>query len=110
MPYVERDGFGHVKGRFASEQVGRAEEWLDDGHPDLGYKSPEEIAKEALAAEDALAKAYVKARPTVKYLATHTPAECRTYVETNVNNLAEAKALLADYAEALCVLFRREFR
>lgn len=35
MPYVQRDEQGRVTGRFASLQAGLAEEWLDDGHPDL---------------------------------------------------------------------------
>ena len=49
MPYVERRDL-RVVGRYARPQPGYAEEWLDEGHPDLSYKSPKELAKEA--AED----------------------------------------------------------
>lgn len=73
-------------------------------------KTPDEIAKEALSAEDAQAKAYAKAAPVIQYLATHTPAECEAYVAANVTDLASAKNLLGKFAIALCVLARREFR
>lgn len=35
MPFVQRDNSGAVIGRFANLQPGFAEEWLEDGHPDL---------------------------------------------------------------------------
>lgn len=40
MPYVERDEFGNVKGRYANPQPGYAEEWLNNGHPDLVMPVP----------------------------------------------------------------------
>jgi hypothetical protein len=35
MPYVQRDVAGKVVGLYANFQEGYAEEWLDEGHPDL---------------------------------------------------------------------------
>lgn len=35
MPFVSRDSNGHVTARFTCLQEGFAEEWLEDGHPDL---------------------------------------------------------------------------
>lgn len=35
MPYVERNANGTVRAQYACPQPDMAEEWLDDGHPDL---------------------------------------------------------------------------
>ena len=35
MPFVQRNESGQVTGVFTNAQVGFAEEWLDDSHPDL---------------------------------------------------------------------------
>jgi hypothetical protein len=35
MPYVERDSDGRISGLYAQLQSGFAEEFLDEGHPDL---------------------------------------------------------------------------
>ena len=35
MPYVQRDTFGKIVGRFANPQRGIADEWLPDNHADL---------------------------------------------------------------------------
>lgn len=40
-------------------------------------------------------------------LRSMTPAQARTWVGTNVNNLSDAKSLLATMAAVLCVLARR---
>lgn len=46
MPFVERDEEGKVIGRYANLQPETAEEWLDDGHPDLvlsGHEIPQTV-------------------------------------------------------------------
>lgn len=40
MPYVQRDDAGKVSATFANKQDSYAEEWLDEGHPDLEPASP----------------------------------------------------------------------
>ncbi|MDU9408231.1 phage tail protein [Pseudomonas sp. zfem001] len=35
MPYIQRNPAGQIVGRFANLQPGTAEEWLDEGSPDL---------------------------------------------------------------------------
>lgn len=43
MPYVERDGDGRISGLYAQLQSGFAEEYLDEGHPDVvGILTPDE--------------------------------------------------------------------
>ena len=77
-------------------------------------KSQEQIdavlAERARVAADAESLDYAKAAPVIKYLATHTPAECEDYVQTNVTDLASAKTMMKHFAVALCVIARREFR
>ena len=109
MPYVERK-LGQVVGKYAQKQAGYAEEWLDDGHPDLSVESPEELAQKA--AHEALeqARTEAKADTVVQYLATHTPAECGRYVQDNVVDLPSAKAFLKSVAMVLSVLARKELR
>ena len=46
MPYVQRDRSGAVTGSFANAQKGFADEWLDDGHPDLAPRAPTEVEVE----------------------------------------------------------------
>ena len=53
MPYVERDAELTVTGKYARLQPGIAEEWLDDGHPDL-EPSTEQLASAARADRDKL--------------------------------------------------------
>lgn len=62
------------------------------------------------AIEDEESRATAKADNVIRYLVTHTPAECAAYVNANVNNLADAKAFLGKVAMVLSVLARREFR
>lgn len=45
----------------------------------------------------------------LQFLRTHTPAEVEAYVEANVNNLAQAKAVLKVLAKVVAYLARREF-
>ena len=80
---------------------------------DAYLASPEyaaHLAKQATAAEDAAAVSQAKLNATIQYLATHTPAECAAKVQAEVTNLATAKDMLAHFAQALCVLVRRELR
>lgn len=56
------------------------------------------------------AKAEAKADNVVQYLRDHTPAECEAYVQTNVTDLASAKALLKKFAIVLCVLSKQNLR
>jgi hypothetical protein len=51
MPYVQRNQDGAVVGRFAIAQPGLAEEWLDDGHPDLQPTREQQIAANVAAVE-----------------------------------------------------------
>jgi hypothetical protein len=44
MPYVQRNQDGAVIGRFAIAQPGIAEEWLDEGHPDLAPTAADQAA------------------------------------------------------------------
>lgn len=77
-------------------------------------KSSEQIAavmaEKDRIATDTAALEYAKAVPVIRFLATHTPTECENWVQANVTDLASAKTLLKNYAIALCVLARREFR
>lgn len=62
------------------------------------------------ALADAQAKASAQADNVIQYLINHTPAECDSYVQTNVTDLASAKAFLRKVAIALCVLAKMELR
>ena len=66
--------------------------------------TPEELAAEARRQAIATAKAEAKADTVVQYLRDHTVAECVQYVDTNVTNLASAKAFLEKVAVVMCVL------
>lgn len=110
MPYVERNSQNYVVGRYLVSQPGYAEEWLDDGHPDLSAKTPEQLAVEAQKALDAAAKESAKLDAVIQYLVTHTPDECAQYVQDNVVDLPSAKAFLKKVAIALSVLTKRELR
>lgn len=68
--------------------------------------SPARLAEEAASA----AKAYAGADAVVQYLRDHTPAECEAYVMANVTDLPSARALLAKFAVALCVLTKQNLR
>jgi hypothetical protein len=49
----------------------------------------------------------LKADTVVQYLRTHTPAECATYVNSNVTDLASAKTVLSKLA-MICAYLARE--
>jgi hypothetical protein len=59
---------------------------------------------------DAQAKEEAKADNVVQFLREHTPAECVDYVQTNVTDLASAKALMKKFAIVLCVLSKQSLR
>lgn len=121
MPYVQRNGEGKVIGRYACMQPGIAEEWLELGHPDLD-KSPEQLAAEAQQVADSTERQNAKAVASLLYLANHTNAEIRAFIDSNINvasvtDLASAKACLnrmenriEDLAVGLAVFVRRELR
>lgn len=77
-------------------------------------RPPEQIAADNAAQEqaivDSVAETLAKADPVIKYLVSHTPAECAAYVQANVTSLATAKDMLAKMAMALSVLARRNLR
>jgi hypothetical protein len=56
---------------------------------------------------DTVDAAAASADTAVQTLRGMTPAQAATYVENNVNNLADAKALLKTMAKVICVLARR---
>lgn len=86
------------------------------------YIAPEPTAEEiaaaaaaaaALKAEqeaDRIARNEAREDAVIQYLRDHTPAECVSYVNTNVTDLASAKDLLKKYAVILCVLAKQNFR
>lgn len=59
---------------------------------------------------DAIAHAEAKADTVVQYLRDHTPAECESYVQINVTDLASARQMLKKFAVALCVLAKQNLR
>lgn len=67
-------------------------------------------AAEKQASDDATDLNLAKANPVIRYLVTHTPAECAAYVQTNVTNLNTAKDMLAHLAAALSVIARNQLR
>lgn len=109
MPYVERDNEHFVKGTYGTPQPGYAEEWLDEGHPDLSLKRPEEIAREQQAAADSAQRDDARQSPVIQYLVSHGNDEIRQYVDTAAN-LAALKAIVGHLAVAVAVLARRELR
>ena len=85
-------------------------------------KSAEELAKEAQQSADAVERAGAKNVAALKYLANHTNAEIRAFLQgdiavASVTDLASAKACLnrmenriEDLAVGLAVFVRRELR
>lgn len=69
-----------------------------------------QAALESVKTADASAVAFVKSRPIIQYLATHSPAECNAKVQADVTDLASAKVMLGNFAEALCVLTKQSLR
>lgn len=67
-------------------------------------------AAEAQKVADEAARIVAKADTVVQYLRDHTPAECEAYVQTNVTDLASARALMKKFAVALCVLSKQSLR
>ena len=82
----------------------------DQEAAELLAPTPEQIAAAAQAAIDATARAEAKADSVVQYLRDHTPAECEAYVQTNVTDLASARALMKKFAVVLCVLTKQSLR
>ena len=82
------------------------QEWIAEGNTPLPADppTPEELAAEAERQALIAAKAKAKADTVVQYLRDHTVAECVQYVETNVTDLASAKAFLKKVAAVLSVL------
>ncbi len=72
-------------------------------------KTPEEIAKETQATNDAADKAAVKADAQVLALLRARPTAINNYIDSNVTNLTQAKEVLKIIARALAVVAQREF-
>jgi hypothetical protein len=62
------------------------------------------------AAADAVARTAIKADNFVGNFIAMTPAQVSNYIETNVTNLASAKAVIEKLALMTLLLARREFR
>lgn len=81
---------------------------------DAPVRTPQQIADDNAAQMENsnanLAREFTKIDPVIRYLVTHTPAECAAYVQLNVTNLATAKDMLAKFAMALSVLARQQFK
>jgi hypothetical protein len=54
------------------------------------------------------ARRFVKNNPGIQALVTNSPAEIETWIDNNVNNMADAKTVLTVLAQAVSVLVRRE--
>lgn len=67
-------------------------------------------ARQAQKNADAVAHEEVKADSVIQYLRDHTPAECEAYVQTNVTDLASARAMMKKFAVVLCVLAKQNLR
>ena len=107
MSYVERRG-GIVVGVYAKSQPGYAEEWLDEGHPDLTAKTPEQIAKEALREAEQLAADELKADTKFQNLIEKTPQQAKNWCENNFPSLTLAEQRdLATIVMAVGILGRR---
>lgn len=76
----------------------------------LRAPTPEQLAKQALAVQDDAAKNTAIINPVIQYLVSHTPAECIAKVNSDVTDLASAKAMLGHFAVALCVLAKDKLR
>ena len=63
-----------------------------------------------LAVSDSTDIGTAKGNPVIQYLVTHTPAQCVTKINTDVTDLASAKVMLGNFAQALCVLARDKLR
>lgn len=72
--------------------------------------SPEELAKQAQAAQDAQDKADAKADAQLKALLDMTPAQIDAWMASNVTTIAQARVVLARLAKAVAVIARRELR
>lgn len=59
---------------------------------------------------DAAAVSAAKSNLIIQFLVTHSPAECAAKVQNDVTSLATAKDMLANFAQALCVLARGTLR
>lgn len=67
-------------------------------------------AKQAQAAEDALADADAKAEPIITYLVNHSAADIKSRINADVTDLASARLMLSRFGVALGALARRQLR
>src|SRR4030066_2021862 len=74
--------------------------WGHDGVTFSPPPIPEPTSEEAAAA---VQQALLQADAVLMDLAKHTPAECATYVQTNVTNLAPAISMLSKLAMLLSI-------
>lgn len=68
------------------------------------------VAVSLQAIQDGTDKQTTKADAVTQYLVNHTAAECATYVQTNVTDLASARTMLMKFAMVLSVLARQTLR
>ncbi len=98
------DSIGNI--RFSSTatapQIAAGQAVFDANWPINGVSDAETAA--------AAAHTEAKADNVVQYLRDHTTAECEAYVQTNVTDLASAKALMKKFAIVLCVLAKQSLR
>lgn len=71
---------------------------------DVAAAQAKESSDETSLVSDTVA---AKTDPAITTLKTMTPAQARIWVQTNVNSLPDAKALLGTMAAVLCVLARK---
>lgn len=100
------------KQKFEQLYMRYVQRWKAAGTPPI--RTPAQITEDNAAqlenSNDNLAREFTKIDPVIRYLVTHTPAECAAYVQLNVTNLATAKDMLAKFAMALSVLARQQLK
>ena len=104
---TEKGIYGIHHGVYLWREV---EEWLDQGNTIEEFRTPEEQAAEdarllniqTKEAERQEARAYAK----LQAISNMSPSQVRTWVENNVNTLADAKDAIKTLAVAICILSR----
>lgn len=100
MVYVSRDQNGKITGAFANPQDYANEELPDDNVEVIAFK--EKLKRlleyggrsEAEIARLAAIRADATRQDLINRLNSATPVQINTYVDNNMNNLAEARALV----------------
>lgn len=90
---VRTTAFGYESVLVSSLPIGTV---IDPEDP----KTAEEIAYDDYVIKTATEKGKALSDSVVKYLLTHTSEEINTYIQTNVNNIADVKNILVKIAIA----------